>query len=87
MAGANKRGIHLAELKKAKLQKQTEVETTKSSKKYERKAFQEISPEIFEEKTRSGTQKPRERDQYTSQDFAMMFDSIPLKSTVKIMSE
>ena len=39
MAGANKRGIHLAELKKAILQKQTEVETTKSSKKYEKKPF------------------------------------------------
>ena len=62
MAGANKRGIHLAELKNTNLQKETEVDTTKSSEKYEKKLFKGFHLKYPKIETRSGTKKPGERE-------------------------
>ena len=62
MAGVHKRGIHLAELKKANLQNRLKLRLQDLTENMYEKPFMRFRLKYSKIKTRSGTQKPGERE-------------------------
>ena len=76
MPAKSKLARHCKKLAESKKRAENaESQETTPAKKYQKTVFQEIPIEIIEEKTRSASQKPRQRDEFTDQDFCMMFDA------------
>ena len=66
MPRKTKRSQHLNKIYEARKTSKSDntketTEITPNKPKYERRPFQEIPPEIFADKTRSGSQQPRHR--------------------------
>ena len=91
MPHISKKQQHIKKLAEAKKKAQNDSAkknaeiTTNQGPKYEKRPFQEIQPEILDEKTRSGSSQPRDRNEFTNQDFVLVFDSKSLRKLLLLL--
>ena len=92
MPHKSKQKLHIQKLAESKKKAQNEsakesaeITNNNQGQKYQKRPFQEIQPEILNEKTRSGKSQPRDRNEFINQNHVMMFDSTNLRKLLLLL--